>query len=277
MAATADGIASPVHWIGALVLQGVRAVGDVALFGSRAAGGLVRARMPGRVLWPVLTEVGVTSIPIVLTTGFFIGMVLAIQSYDQLRIMRLETRLGALINASLVKELGPFLAAIMLAGRVGSAIAAELGTMKVSEQIDAIRALGADPVRFLVGPRVFACVVMIPLLTLACNAFGMLGGWFFSAQVLGVNSHFYWAYSSQFVTAYDLITGLVKSMSFGLAIGVTSCHRGFQCGAGAEGVGRAATEAFVWGFFAILVLDFVLGALFVVLYRVFGFAPVFLV
>ncbi len=188
-------------------------------------------------------------------------MVLAVQTYDTLHQMHFQNQIGSVINGTLVKELGPVLAAIMLAGRVGSAIAAQIGTMKVSEQIDALKALGADPIAFLVVPRFLACILMIPALTMLAEGVGIFGGWFVSTQIYGVSSHFFWNYSDRFVTAFDVLMGVFKSMSFGAAIAVIACHRGFRCRSGAEGVGRAATESFVTSFIAILALDFSLALL----------------
>ena len=242
------------------------------------AGALLRALLAGRpsrgVLLPAMYQVGVMSVPVVLVTGAFIGMVLAVQGYDQLRMMRMESRLGSLINISLVKELGPVLAAVMLAGRVGCAIAAELGTMRVTEQIDALRALGADPVRYLVVPRFLACVLLIPTLTVVGDATGMLGGGFFATQVLGIDSFAFWHHTFHFITAYDFLSGLVKSVFFGAAIAIVACHRGFHCGAGAEGVGRAATETFVYSFVLILAIDFVLGVIVSTTYYLIWPAPI---
>ena len=164
----------------------------------------------------------------VLVTGAFIGMVLAVQTYDQFRMMRMETRLGAVINITLVKELGPVLAATMLAGRVGSSMAAELGTMRVTDQIDALRALGANPIHYLVVPRFLACFLLIPMLTAVADGVGMVGGWFLGTQVLGVNSFHYWDHALDYVTAYDVLTGIVKSVFFGAAIALIACHRGFR-------------------------------------------------
>ena len=159
---------------------------------------------------------------------------------------------------TLVSELGPVLAATMLAGRVGSAMAAELGTMRVTEQVHAISALGADPVSYLVVPRFIACVALIPMLTAIADAVGILSGWLFSWHVLGINPHQYWMYAVQFVTGWDVMAGLIKSVLFGCSIAIVACQQGFHCGAGAEGVGRAATQAFVFSFIAILGMDFLL-------------------
>ena len=267
-------LAERVRRLGEIVLTATREVGDLTLFAASAAASLGRARPKKRVLLPCLYEIGVRSIPVVLITGGFIGMVLAVQSYDQLHMMHLENRLGAVVNVSLVKELGPVLAAVMLAGRVGSRTAAELGTMRVTEQIEAVKALGADPVGHLVAPRVLACVLLIPLLTVLADACGMFGGWLFSVKLLGIPNFHYWHHTLEFITAYDFASGLVKSLAFGASIGVVACHRGFHCGAGAEGVGTAATESFVLSFVAILCLDFLLGVVLGRLYWVLWPAPV---
>lgn len=266
-----------VHHLGRFALQSVEAVGDLSLFAFRMLRWML-ARMPQRaVLLPSFYQIGVLSLPVVIVTGAFIGMVLAVQTYDQLVMMKLETRLGAVINISLVKELGPVLAATMLAGRVGSAMAAELGTMRVTEQIDALRALGADPIQYLVVPRFLACFLLIPLLTAVADGVGILGGWLFSVHYLGINSFHYWTHSQNYIGSYEVMSGLFKSFSFGAAIAIVACHRGFNCGAGAEGVGRAATESFVFSFVAILVLDFFLGMILNALYYVLWSQPATLV
>ena len=251
---------NPVTRLGRLTLDAVMSVGDLAIFFAAIIRGMVTHFPRRRVLLPNLYQIGVLSIPVVVVTGGFIGMVLAVQTYDQFRLMHMETKLGAVINISLVKELGPVLAATMLAGRVGSAMAAALGTMRVTEQIDALSALGANPIYHLAVPRFLACVLLIPLLTVVADATGILGGWFFSTQILGVNSFHYWYHAQNYVTLYDVCTGILKSVFFGGAIAVIACHRGFHSGAGADGVGRAATESFVLSFVAILAIDFFLGA-----------------
>lgn len=246
---------TPIHALGRGIMESIISVGDLTYFLLLTLQRLLTRRSRSRVFWPVMHEVGVRSMPVISVTGLFIGMVLAVQSYETLRAFRLESRIGSVINVSLVKELGPVLAATMLAGRVGCAMAAEIGTMRVTEQIDALKALGADPVSYLVVPRFLACFWLIPLLTLIADGVGMLGGWVVSVQLLGVSDHFFWLYSQQFITAFDVVAGVMKSMFFGGAIAIIACHRGFHCGSGAEGVGRAATDAFVSSFISILVLD----------------------
>jgi len=251
-----------VDWIaalGGLVMNWVIAVEDVLAFFVRTVAWLVRRRPRADTLLPNFYQIGVLSFPVVALTGLFIGMVLAVQSHSQFRLLNLETRLGAVINMSLVRELGPVLAATMLAGRVGSAMAAELGTMRVTEQIDALASMGANPIHYLVVPRFIACLVLIPTLTIMADFFGVAGGAFYSIYALGIDSNHYWQNSQAYVGAFDLFSGVFKSLFFGAAIAVISCYRGFHCDPGAEGVGRAATSAFVISFVIILVLDFFLG------------------
>jgi phospholipid/cholesterol/gamma-HCH transport system permease protein len=249
-------------WIadwGRVVIMSVVAVGNFSLFAGRMYVWMF-TRLPRReTLFPNLYQVGVLSLPVVALTGTFIGMVLAVQSYFQFRQLGLETRLGAVINMTLVRELGPVLAATMLAGRVGSAMAAELGTMRVTEQIDALSAMGANPIRYLVVPRFLACLFMIPTLTIMADFMGVAGGYFYSDFVLGIDPHYYWYNSAQFVGWFDLFTGLFKSFFFGAAIAMVSCYQGFNCDPGAEGVGRASTASFVYSFVLILMLDLFLG------------------
>jgi phospholipid/cholesterol/gamma-HCH transport system permease protein len=209
--------------------------------------------------WPSFYEVGVSSLPVVALTGTFIGMVLAVQSYFQFRQIGLETRLGGVINMTLVRELGPVLAATMLAGRVGSAMAAELGTMRVTEQIDALAAMGTNPIHYLVVPRFLACLFLIPTLTVMADFMGVAGGHFYSVNILGIDVHHYWHNSAKFVSNFDLFVGLFKSIFFGAAIALISCYHGFNCLPGAESVGKASTASFVSSFVVILILDLFLG------------------
>jgi phospholipid/cholesterol/gamma-HCH transport system permease protein len=253
-----------VDWIarfGAVVIYRVSAIGDWALFSLSTFAWMAR-RLPSRgTLLPNFYQIGVLSLPVVALTGTFIGMVLAEQSYAQFRFFHLETRLGGVINISLLRELGPVLAATMLAGRVGSAMAAELGTMRVTEQIDALDSMGANPIHYLVVPRFLGCLLLIPTLTIMADFMGVIGGALYSIYLLNVDSHHYWSNSQQMVRVFDLFAGVVKSLFFGAAIALVSCHRGFHCDPGAEGVGRAATSAFVYSFVLILVLDLLLGIL----------------
>jgi phospholipid/cholesterol/gamma-HCH transport system permease protein len=248
-----------VHRLGEQAFDAVSEIGSLAHFIGQTFAWMILRRPRWSVLLPSFYTIGVSSVPVVAITGTFIGMVLAIQAYHQFYLMGLATRLGSVINISLVKELGPVLAATMLAGRVGSSMSAELGTMRVTEQIDALSALGTNPIYYLVVPRFLACVLLIPLLTLMADFMGVIGGAAISTQLLHVDPYHYWYHSRNYVGALDVFAGVFKSFFFGAAIALVSCHRGFNSRAGAEGVGRAATEAFVYSFIAILFLDFVLG------------------
>lgn len=232
--------------------------GDLSAFGGEMIAASFRRPAPGA-LTPILYSVGVSSIPVVAVTGLFIGMVMAVQSYAEFHSMGMATRLGSVVNMSVVRELGPVLAATMLAGRVGGAMAAELATMRITEQIDAMACLGTNPIHRLAAPRLMACVLLIPLLTIVANFMGVMGGALVCTQVYNIDAHFYWHNSQGFVDLWDVTVGLIKPMFFGGAIAIISCHRGFHGGAGAEGVGRAATRAFVSSFIAILALDFFLA------------------
>ena len=249
-------------WIadwGAAVIDGISMIGDLTIFCWRTLAWLF-TRWPRRgTILPNFYQVGVLSLPVVALTGTFIGMVLAVQSYSQFRMLGLGTRLGAVINMSLVRELGPVLAATMLAGRVGSAMAAELGTMRVTEQIDALSSMGANPLHYLVVPRFLACVFLIPTLTIMADFMGVVGGYFYAVVILDIDKQHYWQNSQDYVGMFDVFSGLFKSVFFGAAIAMIACYRGFHCAAGAEGVGRAATASFVYSFVAILVLDLFLG------------------
>jgi phospholipid/cholesterol/gamma-HCH transport system permease protein len=245
--------------LGGVTVRWVETMGDMTLFALGTLSWLF-SRLPRRdTLILSLYNIGVLSLPVVALTGTFIGMVLAVQSYTQFKAFGFESRLGALINMSMCRELGPVLAATMLAGRVGSSIAAELGTMRITEQIDALASMGANPLHYLVVPRFLGCLLMIPSLTLMAIFMGVVGGGFYSIHVLGIDSYHYWSNSREFVHNWDLFYGLFKSVFFGATIALVSCYRGFNCAAGAEGVGKAATAAFVMSFVIILILDFVLS------------------
>lgn len=245
--------------LGSLVIDWVTALGDISLFAWRMFAWLVSRLPKMESLLPNMYQIGVLSLPVVALTGTFIGMVLAVQTHSQFRELHLETRLGAGINMALVRELGPVLAATMLAGRVGSAMAAELGTMRVTEQIDALSSMGANPIHYLVVPRFLSCLLLIPCLTVMADFMGVVGASLYSVFRLEIDWHFYWANSERYVGAFDLFSGVFKSLFFGAIIAVISCYRGFHCDPGAEGVGRAATQAFVHSFVMILVVDLLLG------------------
>jgi phospholipid/cholesterol/gamma-HCH transport system permease protein len=249
------------------ILPLVAALGRFITFCGLTISGVFTEPPKRRVIIPLMIEIGLRSVAVVLATGAFVGMVLAVQIYYQLHKMGAEASSGPIINLSIVAELGPVLAAIILAGRVGGAMAAELGTMKVTEQLDALRTLGADPVNYLVTPRFIACLFLVPVLTLYSDAIGVLGGYLMSVKYYGISDFFYWHQTRQFLEKWDIFVGVAKSFFFGGAIGLICCYKGFQAKEGAEGVGRATTNAFVTSFIAILVGNFFMSLFFNSLYN----------
>ncbi len=251
-----DADALPVGGPIAVALVGL---GDWTLFSTRAISGVFTRSFSGREWLRVAVDIGVNSLSVVLVTGMFIGMVLAVQTYNQFHTVGLETSLGAVIHLSVVRELGPVLSSVMLAGRVGGAMAAELATMKVSEQLDALSCLGVDPVKYLFAPRFLACLLMIPFLTIFADVAGLVGCTLICLHVYGIDAHHYWEHSRNYVGVWDVFVGVGKAFVLGGAMSLIACHRGFHSRAGAAGVGRAATQAFVFAFVAIIVLDFALS------------------
>lgn len=209
-----------------------------------------------------MNGIGVASLPLVFLTALFTGMVLALQSAYQLRLFAAEQFTSDLVALSMTRELGPVLTAMVVAGRVGASIAAELGTMKVTEQIDALRALATDPVRYLVAPRLVAGFFMLFFLTIYADCIGMLGGYFVSVFKLGISSHQYIKRSIQILMIKDIMTGLIKAFIFGAVISIVGCYFGFQTEGGAEGVGRSTTMAVVTALILIIALDCFFTALF---------------
>ena len=254
-----DAVAQWIADLGERVIDWVSALGSMTVFSFSTVRWLLTRRPSRGTLLASFYQIGVLSLPVVALTGTFIGMVLAVQSFAQFRMVGMETRLGAVINMSLVRELGPVLAATMLAGRVGSSMAAELGTMRVTEQIDALSSMGAHPIHYLVVPRFLGCLMLIPALTVMADFMGVVGAYYYSVWVLEIDSHHYLQNSADYVGSFDLFAGIFKSLFFGAAIALIACHRGFHCDPGAEGVGRAATAAFVYSFVIILLLDLLLG------------------
>lgn len=250
--------------IGSYIFRAASGFGQFAGFVMATMNALLRHR-PAWGKWerlgPQLYSVGSRSLPMVGLTGLFIGAILVIEAYVQFRQWGQEQRLGAVANISIVKQIGPVLAAVMLAGRVGCSLTAELGSMRVTDQLDAMRVMAADPIKVLVAPRVAACIFMIPVLTVASNLCGVMGSWFCCVQLYDVSAEMYWKYSADFIDWYSISNGMVKSVFFGAAIGLVACYKGFTCRPGAHGVGRATTEGFVMSFLSIVIINLVLAKL----------------
>lgn len=256
-------ILSPVAAVGSKSLHFVESLGDFVRFFLSIIAGAFRGtdRFALHEMFSQMFDLGTLSIPVVMLTGLFIGAVLVIEAYPQFHSLGLSSRLGSVTVISVVKQIGPVLTGVMLAGRVGGAMTAELGTMRVTEQIEALRSMAADPVRTLAVPRVLACLLMTPILTVFSDILGIFGGWLIAVHVQGINNDQFWHFARIGVDIYTINTGLIKALFFGLAIGAIACYKGFRCGNGAQGVGRACTEAFVASFIVILMLNLVLALL----------------
>jgi phospholipid/cholesterol/gamma-HCH transport system permease protein len=203
--------------------------------------------------------IGVGSLPIVLLTGFFTGGVLILQTYPTLVYYGAQAEAGRAVATSLIRELGPVLSALMVSGRIGSAISAELGAMVVSQQIDAMRALGTDPNRKLVAPRIIALVLMLPLLTVAADVFGLLGGGIVAKNLYGLDYNLFITSVRNGITTEDIIGGIIKPLFFGLIIGSVSCYKGLSTTDGTVGVGRSTTSAVVLSSIVVIIFDFFLS------------------
>jgi len=205
-----------------------------------------------------MVRVGVGSTPVILLTAMFTGAVLALQSYTVLARFSAEGFVGSLVSLSLVLELSPVIGGLIIAGRVGSSMGAEIGTMRVTEQIDALEVMATDPIHYLMVPRVWALTAMMPLLVLFGDVIGIVGGYLVAVVLMGSNPVVYIENSFQYMDLWDLFQGLIKAAFFGLLVGVIGCQKGFFTTGGAEGVGRATTRAVVTASIAILISDFFL-------------------
>ena len=232
--------------------------GQVTLLAKEAFASLLKWRVAWSDLLYQLYFIGVKSQSVVLITGAFTGMVLGAQTYFQFHKVKMDTATLAVVGVSMCSELGPVLTALMVAGRVGASIAAELGTMRVTEQIDALRALATHPVDYLVLPRLIASHIALPLLTLEAIVVGILAGYFVGVNVLDIEPTYLWANMLKYTHQVDLVVGLIKAFIYGGIIALIGCYKGLSCGLGAEGVGRATTEAVVYSSITILIANFFL-------------------
>lgn len=235
--------------------------GKIVLLFLSALAWLVRPPLRLRLIAKQMEFVGVQSLSVVMITAAFAGMVLALQTYYGFRMFGGESLVGATVALSLTRELGPVFTALMVTGRAGSAMAAELGTMKVTEQVDALYTMSVNPVQYLIVPRILAAVLMVPILTILADFIGVVGGYFVGVHLLGINSGIFMARIVEFVEMDDITNGLIKSAFFGLILSLIGTFKGFYTTGGAEGVGKATTEAVVYASVFILISDYILTAL----------------
>lgn len=236
----------------------MQGLGQITFLARDVIRSLFSQRLSGRDLLYQLYFIGVKSQSVVLITGAFTGMVLAAQTYFQFHRVRMDTATLAVVSISMCSELGPVLTGLMVAGRVGAALAAELGTMRVTEQIDALRTLATHPVDYLVVPRLLATVIAMPLLTTESIAIGIGAAYAIGVNYLEIDPTYSWHWMVYYTDREDVITGITKAFIYGGIIGIISCYKGMTCREGAEGVGRATTEAVVYSAIAILISNFFL-------------------
>jgi len=232
---------------------------EMSLLSARAVRGLFKKPRYIPEAVAQMDSIGVGSLTIVVLTGFFTGGVLTLQTYPTLESFGAVSQLGYLVSISLVRELGPVLTALMVTGRVVSAISAELGSMVASEQIDAMRALGTDPIRKLVAPRLIALVITLPLLTLIADVVGIAGGWAVSTFLYGLPSAMFTASVRDGITTDDIIGGIVKPLAFAFLMATIACYKGLKTEGGTVGVGRSTTSAVVTASIVVIITDFFLA------------------
>jgi phospholipid/cholesterol/gamma-HCH transport system permease protein len=246
-------------YIGRSALRSLEYLGEVAALAAETVLSLFHGAIRWKLLMRQIVEVGFRSQLVVLVTGGFTGAVFAAQTYFQFHRLGMGSAVGAVVSVSMFRELGPVLTGLMVAGRVGAAIAAEIGTMKVTEQIDALRALGVHPIDYLVVPRTLALMIAMPLLVAECVGLGILAGYFVGTQVLDISEAYYVHNMLTFTGVRDIKMALTKGFFFAILIAFISCHQGLNAKEGAVGVGRAPTEAVVIGSLSILVVNFFLS------------------
>jgi len=243
------------------VTESLAELGQITLLAKEAATSLFTFKIAWRDLLYQIYFVGVKSQAVVLTTGAFTGMVLGLQTYFQFHKVKMDTATLAVVGVSMCSELGPVLTALMVAGRVGAAIAAEIGTMRVTEQLDALRTLATHPVDYLVVPRILAGLIALPLLTAESISIGIAAGYFVGVELLDIDPTYSWVHLLKHTGDTDVVIGLIKAFIFGGILTLVGCYKGMTCGLGAQGVGRATTEAVVYSSIAILISNFFLTML----------------
>jgi len=233
-------------------------IGRISMFTAESASHCVRPPIYPRLILRHMIEMGYYSLPVVGLTGIFAGMVLALQSYTGFSRFAAESAIPTVVVLSITRELGPVLAGLMVAGRVGAAMAAEIGTMRVTEQIDALTTLSTNPFKYLIAPRLIAGVLTLPCLVLVADIIGIMGGYLVSVHKLGFNAEAYIINTFEFLEVMDVASGMVKAAVFGFLIALMGCYHGFHSRGGAQGVGAATTNAVVSGAILILISNYII-------------------
>ena len=252
----------PLQYIGRKTLDFFQIVGILSIFIAKTINGLIRRPFYLNLILRQIISIGYFSLPVVAMTAVFSGAVLALQSYTGFSRFSAESSIATVVVLSITRELGPVLAGLMVAGRVGASIAAEIGTMKVTEQIDALFTLSTDPIKYLVVPRVIASVLTMPCLVLIGDIIGVMGGYLVSVYKLGFNGITYIRNTVEYLETIDVVSGLVKAAVFGFIIAIMSCYHGYHSNKGARGVGTATTDAVVSSSILILLSNYLITELF---------------
>lgn len=248
--------------IGALFLAFLNETGRLTMFAGRS---LLAAATPPfypRLVLRQLVDIGYYSLPVVGLTAIFTGAVLALQSYTGFSRFSAEGSIATVVVLSITRELGPVLAGLMVAGRVGASMAAEIGTMRVTEQLDALRTLSTNPLKYLVAPRLIAGILMLPCLVMVADVIGIMGGYLVSVHKLGFNPHAYLSNTFEYLERSDVVSGLVKASVFGFIVSLMGCYHGYHSRGGAQGVGAATTHAVVASSMLILLSNYLLTGMF---------------
>jgi phospholipid/cholesterol/gamma-HCH transport system permease protein len=253
---------NPLAAVGRATLALCQSVGDLVLFAAQAIVGGLRGPLYPRQIVRQMLDIGFYSLPVVGLTAIFTGMVLALQSYTGFSRFEAASAIPTIVVLSVTRELGPVLAGLMVAGRVGASMAAEIGTMRVTEQIDALTTLSTDPLRYLVFPRLVAGLLMLPLLVVVADIIGVMGGFLVSVYKLGFGSIEYINRTLEFLEPQDVVSGLVKAAVFGFLVALMGCYQGYHSKGGAQGVGAATTKAVVSASILILTANYIVTELF---------------
>ncbi len=253
---------NPLRAIGQILLSFMETTGQLALFTGTALSHCIRPPFYPRIMLRQMIDVGYFSLPVVGLTAIFTGMVLALQSYTGFSRFSAEGAIANVVVLSVTRELGPVLAGLMVAGRIGASMAAEIGTMRVTEQIDALTTLSTNPFKYLVAPRLIAGLAMLPLLVLVADIIGVFGGYLVSVYKLGFNPATYLQNTYDFLEVRDVVSGLVKASVFGFLVTLMGCYHGYHSRGGAQGVGAATTNAVVSASILILSFDYILTEIF---------------
>ncbi|MGY9054267.1 MAG: MlaE family ABC transporter permease [Alphaproteobacteria bacterium] len=253
---------NPLALVGRFTLDLFQAIGSVVMFAAMGLSHVVRPPFFGRNYLRHFIEIGYLSLPVVALTTLFSGMVLALQSYSGFSRFSAESAVALVVALSITRELAPVLAGLMVAGRIGASMAAEIGTMRVTEQIDALEALSTNPYSYLVAPRIIAGLLMMPFLVLIGDIIGIMGGYIVAVHKLGFNSASYLQQTWDILTVQDVVSGLVKAAVYGFIVTLMGCYHGYRSTGGAQGVGRATTQAVVSSAILILIANYFVTELF---------------